>query len=70
MRRGIEEFRPETVRLNLLRADIGSEVLEGLDRECLEGQEVRVIRREIIRPPVVTKFLRAEYHQEELFVIV
>ena len=54
MRRGIEDFWPETVRLNLLRAVIASEVLEGLDRECREGRDVRVIRREIISPPVVT----------------
>ena len=68
MRRGIEDFRPETVRQKLLHAVIASEVLEGLDRECLEGRDVRVIRREIISPPVVTKFLRAEYHQERPFV--
>ena len=43
MRRGIEDDRSETVRLNLLRVDIGSEALEGLECEYLEGREVRVI---------------------------
>ena len=43
MLRGIEDDRLETVRLILLRVVIGSEALVGLEREALEGPNVRVI---------------------------
>ena len=43
MRRGVEDDRFETIRLSLLRVVIGSEALVGLEREALEGPNVRVI---------------------------